>query len=83
MCTQRQSYAVNVDEILPMEIENKLAKLIELEINLFNETDYLKNDIANSFGFSLKEAFTYLSNGLENAWIDMNRLDKKLMLSIN
>lgn len=72
ICTQRQSYAVNVDEILPWEIEFKLAKLIELEISLFNETDSLKNNIVNMPGFNLKEVFAGLS-GSNVTWIDMER----------
>lgn len=72
ICTQRQSYAVNVDEILPWEIEFKLAKLIELEISLFNETDSLKNTAVNLPNFNLKETFSSLS-GDNISWIDMSR----------
>ena len=72
MCTQRQSYAVNSDEILPWEIEFKLAKLIELEISMFNETDSLKNGIVNLPEFNLKDIFACLS-GANNSWIDMSR----------
>jgi hypothetical protein len=63
---------VNADEILPWEIEFKLAKLIELEISLFNETDSLKNSIVNLQDFNLKDMFACLS-GLNSSWIDMSR----------
>ena len=72
ICTQRQSYAVNADEILPWEIEFKLAKLIELEISLFNDTDSLKNIIVNLPNFNLKETFSELASA-NASWIDMSR----------
>lgn len=72
ICTQRQSYAVNADEILPWEIEFKLAKLIELEISLFNETDSNKNAIVNLPDFNLKDIFALLA-GPNGTWIDMSR----------
>ncbi len=74
ICTQRESYQVNDNELLPFTIEKNLAKLINLEISLFNDCDSLKNELVNSEVFDLKTTFNYLCDQSEKHIITLERL---------
>jgi Ca2+-binding EF-hand superfamily protein len=57
VCTQRDSYYVADDEILPYEVELGLAKIFDKEINLSRKTELLREDLVSRYDFSLRAAY--------------------------
>lgn len=57
ICTQRQSYFVAKDEVLPYEVEWALARVFEKEIDLITRAELLKKDLANRYDFDALDLF--------------------------
>ncbi|KRX10649.1 hypothetical protein PPERSA_05469 [Pseudocohnilembus persalinus] len=58
---QRPTYEVYEDEYLPYEIEYALSRVIDLDIQLNKETEYLKIALNGNEDFGILEAFTFLN----------------------
>ena len=76
ICTQRQSYVVNCDEILPWELEFTLAKIINSEIEAFISYEELKRKIIERKDFDLKSCFYCLSK--QNYFLNIEMLNSFL-----
>lgn len=57
ICTQRSSYYVAADEILPYEVELGLAKILDKEINLSRKVELLKEDLVSRYDFDLRAVY--------------------------
>jgi Ca2+-binding EF-hand superfamily protein len=65
LCTQRESYYVAEDEILPYEVELGLAKILDKEVNLSRKIELLKEDLVARFDFSLRGAYEAIADAGE------------------
>jgi len=54
IATQRDSYHVAEDEILPYEVELGLAKILDKEVNLSRKVELLKEDLVSRYDFNLR-----------------------------
>jgi Ca2+-binding EF-hand superfamily protein len=57
IATQRPSYYVAEDEILPYEVELGLAKIFDKEVALARKAEILKEEIAARYDFGLRAAY--------------------------
>jgi len=66
IATQRPSYYVAEDEILPYEVELGLAKIFDKEVALARKAEILKEEIAARYDFGLRAAYEVVAevNGL-------------------
>ena len=55
--TQRQTYSVSQGEFLPYDIERLLSRLIGKELKLAREEEYLKQQLASRYDYSLAYLF--------------------------
>ena len=57
LATQRPNYEVGTKDRLNYEIEHALTRLLEKEIELNNETEFLKRDLEGRYDFSVTDSF--------------------------
>jgi Ca2+-binding EF-hand superfamily protein len=60
--TQRDSYYVAEDEILPYEVELGLAKIFDKEISLSRKVELLKEDLVSRYDFNLRAAYEVIAD---------------------
>jgi hypothetical protein len=77
-CTQRPTYQVNEDELLPLNIESLLTDLIILEVTLFKNLERLKKELTETQELDLKECFAQLSGDRDKPYIDLERLEENV-----
>ena len=57
MATQRQTYEISPDELLPYDVERLLTRLLFKEMKLARELELLKQQLAARYDFSLEALF--------------------------
>jgi len=62
LATQRQSYYVAPDEILPYEVELGLAKIFDKEIHLSRKAELLREDLVARYDFSLRAVYELVAD---------------------
>lgn len=55
--TQRQTYEIGQDQLLPHDVERLLARLLQKELRLAREVELLKQQLASRYDYSLEILF--------------------------
>ena len=57
VATQRQTYEINSDELLPHDVERLLTRLLSKELKLARDVETLKQQVACRYDYNLESLF--------------------------